>query len=56
VLQPLGTFLRVEGHQSKRIVLKSNDLYLAGTTVSLAEGTPPDAVSDDTATPADRPR
>ena len=45
VLEPLGTFLRVEGAGCKRIVLKNNDLELAREAVSVSDGTPVDAVS-----------
>ena len=50
VLHPLGTFLRVEGAGSKRIVLKGNDLELAGQTLSVSEGVPSDAVRQDAET------
>ena len=47
VLSPLGTFLRVEGERSQRILLNGNDLGLAGTTVSVGEKASPGAVSTD---------
>ena len=45
VLSPLGTFLRVEGERSQRILLRGNDLSLAGAAVSLGEKASSDAVS-----------
>lgn len=45
VLDPLGTFLRVEGASCSRIVLRSNDLELAREPVSVSDGTPADAVN-----------
>jgi hypothetical protein len=47
VLNPIGTFLRVEGQGSERLHLKGNDLDLAGQAASVSEGVPPDAVSND---------
>ncbi len=43
-LDPLGTFLRVEGADCSRIVLKGNDLGLAREPVSLSDGTPIESV------------
>jgi len=45
VLDPLGTFLRVEGAQSGRIVLTGNDLDLVKVPVSLSDDAPRDAVT-----------
>jgi hypothetical protein len=45
VLDPLGTFLRVEGASCQRIALRGNDLDLARQPVSLSDGTPADAVA-----------
>ncbi len=47
VLSPIATFLRVEGPGSKRLVLKGNDLELAGRALSVSESVPPEAVSDE---------
>jgi hypothetical protein len=47
VLGPLPAFLRVEGEQSKRIVLKKNDLDLAGKVSTQSEKLPADVVSKD---------
>ncbi len=52
VLNPLGTFLRVEGERSQRIVLRGNDLDLASKIVSVAEGVPAEAVRQGTETTA----
>jgi len=54
VLNPIGTFLRVEGERSNRIILKGNDLDLAGKTVSMSEKVPPNAVSKEPDTGAHR--
>ncbi|MGO8751691.1 MAG: glycoside hydrolase family 28 protein [Thermoguttaceae bacterium] len=48
VLNPLGTFLRVEGERSNHIVLKGNDLDLAGKAVSVSEKVHPGAISTET--------
>lgn len=45
VLDPLGTFLRVEGERSRRIILKGNDLALADRAVSASPNVPAGAVS-----------
>jgi hypothetical protein len=56
VTRPIGTFLRVEGAGSQRILLKGNDLDLAARSLSIAEKVPPEAVRNDADTGANRPR
>ena len=56
VLQPLGTFLRVEGGGSQRILLKGNDLDLAAAAVSVADKVPANAVRKDADTSVNRAR
>ncbi len=56
VLDPIGTFMRVEGHSSQRILLRGNDLSLAAEAVSASEGAPPEAVSQDVGAVATRGR
>ena len=51
VVRPIKTFLRVEGAGSQRILLKANDLDLAGETLSAADKVAPGAVKID-ASPA----
>jgi hypothetical protein len=48
VTSPIGTFLRVEGDRSRRIVLKANDLELADKVSSVSREVPPDAISKGT--------
>jgi hypothetical protein len=47
VLDPLGTFLRVEGDRSRHIVLKGNDLALAARAVSVSPNVHSGAVSQE---------
>ena len=56
VLNPIGTFMRVEGHGSKRLLLKGNDLELAEQTVSVSEEVPPDAISKEVTISTNRTR
>src|SRR5271157_3930956 len=56
VLQPLRTFLRVEGGGSQRILLKGNDLDLAAAALSVADKVPSNAVRNDTDTRVNRAR
>jgi len=56
VLQPLRTFLRVEGGGSQRILLKGNDLDLAAAALSVADKVPSDAVRKETDTSVNRAR
>lgn len=52
VLDPIGTFLRVERPSSRRILLQGNDLSLAAAILSAWEGVPPNAVSQEAGTSA----
>ena len=47
VVQPIKTFLRVECAGSQRILLKANDLDLAGETLSAADKVAAGAVKND---------
>jgi len=51
-LDPIETFLRVEGKASKRVVLKGNDLDVARHVVSESEGVAAGAVSSEVRSPA----
>jgi hypothetical protein len=56
VLQPVGTFLRVEGAGSQRIVLKGNDLDGAAGVLSVGANAPSEAVRSDAEAAAGHPR